>query len=86
MSVEKNVINFPSLLNGQAIKIAEQFDRVHLKSTYFKYGEYLRDNGDIKGAIKYFEMSDAGATNVTKMLMDDPQALKVRWCPFQSNF
>lgn len=67
-----------SLAHGQAIKVAEQFDRVHLRNTYFKCGEWLRDTGDTQRAMKYFEKAKSATANVTQMLMDDPVALKVR--------
>ncbi|XP_059617138.1 intraflagellar transport protein 140 homolog [Phlebotomus argentipes] len=60
----------------EALQIAEQCDRVHLKNTYFKYAEWLRESGDIEGAIKYFDKSHNSTHNVTQMLIDDPAALR----------
>lgn len=57
--------------------MAEQFDRVHLRNTYYKYAEWLRETGDSQKAMKYFELAKCGPTNVSQMLMDDPVAMKV---------
>ena len=61
----------------QAIKVAEQFDRVHLRNTYFKYGEWLKEMGDVQRAIQYFEKAKSATTSVTQLLMEDPVELKV---------
>ncbi|CAO1309472.1 unnamed protein product [Diamesa hyperborea] len=60
----------------EALKIAEQCDRVHLKNTYFKYAEWLRENGDIAGALKYYQLTNDPCHNITQMLMDDPIGLR----------
>ncbi|GAB0089345.1 intraflagellar transport protein 140 homolog [Sergentomyia squamirostris] len=60
----------------EALQIAEQCDRVHLKNTYFKYAEWLRESGDIEGAIKFFDKSHNSTHNVTQILIDDPAALR----------
>lgn len=49
-----------------------------MKTTYFKYGEWLREIGDAPQAMKYFEKTKSATSNVTQMLMDDPAALKVK--------
>ncbi|XP_055383288.1 intraflagellar transport protein 140 homolog [Condylostylus longicornis] len=60
----------------EALQIAEQGDRVHLKNTYFKKAEILRDKGDIKGALEYYEKTQNKVQNVTHCLLDDPATLK----------
>jgi intraflagellar transport protein 140 len=62
----------------EALKIAEEFDRVHLKNTYFKYAEWLRELGDTKEALKYYEMASNSTHNITEMLMENASDLKVR--------
>lgn len=41
----------------EALEVAQTFDRIHLKNTYYKYAEWLREKGDIQGALKYYEQS-----------------------------
>lgn len=60
----------------EALQIAEQKDRVHLKHTYFKYAEWLRETGESAEALKYYEKSSNPVHNVTQMLMDDSNALR----------
>lgn len=60
----------------EAIKVAEEHDRIHLKNTYYKYAEWFREKGDIQNALQYYEQSMNPTHNVTQMLMEDPQALK----------
>lgn len=60
----------------EALQIAEQCDRVHLKNTHFKYAEWLRENGDVQGALNFFDKSHSPTQHITQMLMDDPVALR----------
>lgn len=61
----------------EAIKIAEEHDRIHLKNTYYKYAEWLKETGETVKALKYYEKSSNPTHNITQMLLEDPQALKV---------
>lgn len=60
-----------------AIKIAENLDRVHLKNTYYEYAEWLKENNDINNAIIYYGKSNNTAYNVTQALINEPDLLKV---------
>ncbi|XP_055845818.1 intraflagellar transport protein 140 homolog [Episyrphus balteatus] len=60
----------------EALKIAEKGDRVHLKNTYFQKGEQLKEEGNIKGALEFFEKSQNPVQNITQMLLDHPVAMK----------
>ncbi|KAJ6640265.1 Intraflagellar transport protein 140 like [Pseudolycoriella hygida] len=59
-----------------ALKIAEQLDRVHLKNTYYKYAEHLKGEGDILEALNYYGKANNPTHNVTQMLIEDPVALR----------
>ncbi|XP_017466425.1 PREDICTED: intraflagellar transport protein 140 homolog [Rhagoletis zephyria] len=60
----------------EAITIAETEDRVHLKNTYFHKAQQLKERGDVKGALEYFEKSQNPVQNITQMLLDNPLAMK----------
>lgn len=60
----------------EAIQVAEQCDRVHLKNSYFKYAEWLRDHGDVKGAICFFTKSSNSTHSISQMLLEDPLSLR----------
>ncbi|XP_055541505.1 intraflagellar transport protein 140 homolog [Wyeomyia smithii] len=60
----------------EALEIAEHLDRVHLKNTYHKYAEWLKENGKTQKAIQYYEKTNTLMHNVSQLLMDDPVALK----------
>ncbi len=38
----------------KALEIAENGDRIHLRSTYYNYAKHLEDKGDIPGAIQVY--------------------------------
>lgn len=61
----------------EALEVAEQLDRVHLKNTYFRYAGYLKDHGDVSGALRYYGKCQNATHNITQLLMEDPNALKV---------
>ncbi|EDS36288.1 che-11 [Culex quinquefasciatus] len=60
----------------EALEIAEHLDRVHLKNTYHKYAEWLKENGKTQKAIQFYEKTNNLMHNVSQLLMDDPAALK----------
>lgn len=63
----------------EALQIAEQLDRVHLKNTYFEYAEWLNGNGDISKAMTYYGKANNVAHNITQMLIGEPSLLKVSY-------
>lgn len=52
----------------KAIKIAESKDRIHLKSTHFRFAKYLESVGQVEDAIEHFELSQNSRTEVPRML------------------
>lgn len=61
----------------EALKVAETEDRIHLKHTYYQKAQALRESGDIKGALEYFEKTQNPVQNITQLLlMEQPQAIK----------
>jgi intraflagellar transport protein 140 len=54
----------------RAIKVANQYDRIHLKTTHYAYAKYLESVGDIEGAIENYELSECARTEVPRMLFD----------------
>lgn len=65
-----------------ALKIAEQLDRVHLKNTYYKYAEHLKGEGEVQQALNYYGKANNPTHNVTQMLIEDPVALRVNTLMF----
>ncbi|XP_053678512.1 intraflagellar transport protein 140 homolog [Anopheles nili] len=60
----------------EALEVAEHFDRVHLRNTYHKYAEWLKECGKTQKAIQYYERTNSLMHNISQLLMDDPAALK----------
>lgn len=61
----------------EALQVAETEDRIHLKHTYYQKAQTLRESGDIKGALEYFEKTQNPVQNITQLLlMEQPQAIK----------
>jgi intraflagellar transport protein 140 len=60
----------------QALRIAEEHDRIHLRSTCFNYASHLEAKGDLMGAAHMYERADAHRSQVPRMLLDDQQALE----------
>lgn len=61
----------------EALQVAETEDRIHLKHTYYQKAQALRESGDIKGALEYFEKTQNPVQNITQLLlMEQPQAIK----------
>lgn len=60
----------------KAIAISEEFDRVNLKNTYFQKAEDLKEKGDMKTALQFYEKTQNPVQNITQLLLDDPLMLK----------
>ncbi|KAM7350819.1 intraflagellar transport protein rempA [Cochliomyia hominivorax] len=60
----------------EAIKLAETHDRINLKNTYYQKATELRENGDISGALQYYEKTQNPVQNITQMLLENPASMK----------
>lgn len=60
----------------EALQLAESEDRIHLKHTYYQKAQELRERGDIKGALEYFEKTQNPSQNITQLLLENPAAMK----------
>lgn len=61
----------------EALQIAEKLDRVHLKNTYYQYAEWLREQGDMSNALKYYDLANNATHAITQMMMEDVNSLRV---------
>uniref|UniRef100_A0A8C5EMS2 Intraflagellar transport 140 homolog (Chlamydomonas) n=1 Tax=Gouania willdenowi TaxID=441366 RepID=A0A8C5EMS2_GOUWI len=61
----------------QALTVAEDKDRIHLRTTYYNYAKYLESMGDKSLALAYFEKSETHRVEVPRMLQDDPLSLEI---------
>ena len=57
----------------KALKIAEEKDRIHLKSTHYAYARQLEASGNTKEAVTHFEASGTHRVEVPRMLFDAQQ-------------
>ncbi|XP_078482947.1 intraflagellar transport protein 140 homolog [Ciona intestinalis] len=61
---------------GKALETAELSDRIHLRTTFYKYAKHLEACGDIAGAIPNFEKSGTQYFEVPRMLFDETEMLE----------
>ena len=52
----------------KAILTAEEHDRIHLKTTHYKFAKYLESVGHVDDAIEHFERSQNARSEVPRML------------------
>jgi intraflagellar transport protein 140 len=52
----------------KAIQVAENKDRIHLKTTHYNYAKYLESIGNIPEAIEHFQLSNNARQEVPRML------------------
>ncbi|KAG9476789.1 hypothetical protein GDO78_002272 [Eleutherodactylus coqui] len=60
----------------KAIETAENYDRVHLRTTYYHYAKHSEAMGDRSISLNYYEKSDTHRFEVPRMLLDNPQNLE----------
>ncbi|XP_002003645.2 intraflagellar transport protein 140 homolog [Drosophila mojavensis] len=63
-------------LLDEALQVAEVDDRIHLKHTYYQKAQALRERGDIKGALEYYEKTQNPVQNITQLLLENPMAMQ----------
>ncbi|XP_034049465.1 intraflagellar transport protein 140 homolog [Thalassophryne amazonica] len=61
----------------KALETAENHDRIHLRSTYYKYARYLESFDDRSLALAYYEKSDTHRVEVPRMLQDNTFSLEI---------
>ncbi|XP_013113218.2 intraflagellar transport protein 140 homolog [Stomoxys calcitrans] len=59
-----------------ALGVAETHDRIHLKNTYYQKAQELVERGDIAGALECFEKTQNPVQNITRLLLENPTAMK----------
>ena len=69
----------------KSIEIANNEDRIHLKTTHHQYAKYLESIGDTAGAIRNFERADTYKTEVPRMLFDQQRIDDLEDYIFQGN-
>ena len=55
----------------KALHIAKSKDRIHLRTTHYKYAKHLESMGQLTQAIKHYELSGTYAKEVPRMLFDN---------------
>uniref|UniRef100_A0AC35F1W5 Uncharacterized protein n=1 Tax=Panagrolaimus sp. PS1159 TaxID=55785 RepID=A0AC35F1W5_9BILA len=61
----------------EAFKIAEKFDRINLRNTYYNYAKYLEANGALEPALENYEMSGTQKIEVPRALFMNPKVLEI---------
>ncbi|KAG1671031.1 Intraflagellar transport protein 140 [Nymphon striatum] len=59
----------------KALDIAENQDRINLRTTFYNYAKHLESIGNARAAITFYESSETQHFEVPRMLLDDPDAL-----------
>ncbi len=54
---------------AEACDICEKYDRVHLKSAYYMFGQYLEESGRFMSAVKLYEVAEA-PIRIAEMLFE----------------
>ena len=62
----------------KALEIAQTKDRIHLKSTHYRYARQLEAMGDTAKAATHFEQSDTHRVEVPRMLFDAQQITQLK--------
>lgn len=54
----------------RALEVAENHDRIHLRSTHFQMGRRFEMLGDYRAAVKEFELAGRSKTEVPRMMFN----------------
>ena len=61
----------------ESFKVAEKFDRINLRNTYYNYAKYLEATGALEPALENYEMSGTQKTEVPRALFMNPKVLEI---------
>lgn len=59
-----------------ALAVASDKDRIHLKNTEYNYARTLEKDGRLKEAIGHFENANTHRFDVPRMLINQPERLE----------
>lgn len=59
-----------------AVRVALEHDRMHLRNTYFCYAQHLEALGRTADAIRHYELAETQAFEVPRMLFNEPARLE----------
>ncbi len=59
----------------KAINIAENYDKINLKNTFYRYAKFLESEGEYEKAIVFYQKSGNHGFEVPRMLMGHPDLL-----------
>ena len=60
----------------KALEVAENGDRIHLRSTFYNFAKHLESKNDIPGAIQNYERSGTHRFEVPRLLFEDWNVLE----------
>lgn len=60
----------------RALEIGESKDRINLKNTYYSFGKYLDEVGDLAGSLAAYEKSAAYSFEIPRMLINQQGELE----------
>ena len=55
----------------KALEVAANYDRIHLRATFYNFAKHLEKRGDISGAIHNYEKSETHRFEVPRLLFED---------------
>ena len=64
----------------KSLQIAKSKDRIHLRTTHYKYAKHLESMGNLPQAIKHYELSGTYAKEVPRMLFDTGHVDTLKVC------
>ena len=60
----------------KALEVAENGDRIHLRSSFYNFAKHLESKNDIPGAIQNYERSGTHRFEVPRLLFEDWNVLE----------
>ena len=59
-----------------AVRVALEHDRMHMRNTYYRYAQHLEALGKTKEAIKHYELAETQGFEVPRLLFGDLPSLE----------
>jgi len=61
----------------KALEVAEQHDRIHLRTTFYNYAKHLESLGDVPAAMAAYEKSHTHRQEIPRMLYESQQLIEL---------
>jgi intraflagellar transport protein 140 len=63
---------------NKALEVANKFDKIHLRNTYYSYAKFCEERSELGRAIEFYEKSDTHRVEVPRMFLERDELISLQ--------